>query len=144
MFGAPSTLKPRLALHEKTISTLAFPRHHFGHQQQHAGLLLQRVIADDQNDDEGAQGLKLFFSIKASLYLPNRRCAKNEEALLTGMLEQKGCKRPSTLVLRHSFVFCFISCCCSRFQSFSFSASRLSCCFLPFAKPISSLMRPPL
>ena len=32
--------------------------------------------------------------------------------------------------------------CFSRFHSFSFSLARLSCCFLPFASPISSLMRP--
>ena len=38
----------------------------------------------------------------------------------------------------------FINCSCSRFQSFSFSTSRLSCCFLPLARPISSLTKPPL
>ena len=38
----------------------------------------------------------------------------------------------------------FINCSCSRFQSFSFSTSRLSCCFLPLARPISSFTKPPL
>ena len=38
----------------------------------------------------------------------------------------------------------FIAACTSRAPSRSFSVARLSCCFLPLAKPISHLMMPPL
>lgn len=37
---------------------------------------------------------------------------------------------------------CLINRCFSRFQSASFILWRLSCCFLPFAKPISILIFP--
>jgi len=39
---------------------------------------------------------------------------------------------------------CFMACATSRLASRSFSEARLSCCFLPLARPISHLMRPPL
>lgn len=54
-------------------------------------------------------------------------------------------RQPCPYRLKHCFHnqrVCLINRCFSHFQSASFILCRLSCCFLPFAKPISILIFP--
>ena len=58
-------------------------------------------------------------------------------AVVFSSITGAGAGRPAS-----GYTLFLIKRCFSRCQSLSFSASRLSCCFLPFARPMSSLMRP--